>query len=95
MDIKHHERGGRGVFLIRNDEGKRVAEMTYLTTGESEVTIDHTEVDEELRGRGVAKALLGEAVKFAREKDFKIRATCPFAHRQLQAIGEYSDVLAA
>lgn len=94
MDIKHHERSGRGVFLIRNEDGKRAAEMTYVLDGDSAFTIDHTEVDEELRGKGVAKKLLAEAVKYAREKNLKIHATCPFAHRQLQSNPNYKDVFA-
>lgn len=94
MDIKHHERSGNGVFLIRNEDGKRVAEMTYVMTGDSAFTIDHTEVDEELRGKGVAKSLLAEAVKYAREKNLKIRAMCPFAHQQLQSDPKSKDVFA-
>lgn len=92
MDIKHVEKNGRGGFLIRNEEGKRVAEMTYVTSGDSGFIIDHTEVDPELRGQGVAESLLDAAVKHAREKNLKIYATCPFALRKLQGESEYSDV---
>ena len=94
MDIKHHERSGKGVFLIRNDEGKRVAEMTYAITGDSEFTVDHTEVNEQLRGKGVAKRLLEAAAEHARENNLKIHASCPFANRQLRSNPEYKDVFA-
>ena len=92
MEIKHVEKGGRGAFLIRNEENKRVAEMTYVTSGDSAFIIDHTEVDRELRGKGIAEDLLEAAVKHAREKNLKIHATCPFALKKLQEEPAYQDV---
>lgn len=91
MDIKHIEKGGRGAFLIKED-GKRLAEMTYVTAGESGFIIDHTEVDESIRGQNVGENLLAEAVKYAREKGLKIYATCPFALKKLQENADYADV---
>ena len=94
MDIKHVEKGGRGGFLIRGEDGKRLAEMTYTTAGDSGIIIDHTEVDEELRGQKVGDQLLAEAVKYAREKGLKIYATCPFALAKLKRNKDYADVFA-
>ena len=94
MDIKHVETGGRGAFLIRNEEGGRVAEMTYFNSGDSAFTIDHTEVDPSLRGQGVAERLLDEAVRHARDNKLKIHATCRFALKKLQRGPEYADVFA-
>ena len=91
MDIMHIEKGGRGAFLIKAD-GKRIAEMTYVTAGETGFIIDHTEVDESLRGQKIGDKLLAEAVSYAREKGLKIYATCPFALRKLQDNADYADV---
>lgn len=92
MEIKHVEKGGRGGFLIRGEDGKRLAEMTYTTAGTNGFIIDHTEVDDSLRGQKVGDKLLAEAVKYAREKGLKIYATCSFALRKLQNSEEYADV---
>lgn len=92
MEIKHVEKGGRGGFLIRGEDGNRLAEMTYTTAGETGFIIDHTEVDPSLRGQGIGEKLLDEAAKYAREKKLKIHATCPFALKKLQGSDEYSDV---
>ena len=92
MDIKHVEKNGRGGFLIRNEKGKRVAEMTYVTSGDSGFIIDHTEVDPELRGQGVAEDLLAAAVKHARDKKLKIHATCRFALNKLREEPTFKDV---
>lgn len=91
MDIMHIEKGGRGAFLIKAD-GKRLAEMTYVTAGETGFIIDHTEVDESLRGQKIGDKLLAEAVSYAREKGLKIYATCPFALRKLQNNADHADV---
>jgi uncharacterized protein len=92
MEIKHIDNDNRGAFIIRGEDKKRLAEMTYSKAGETGIIIDHTEVDESLRGKKVGDRLLAEAVKFAREKGLKIYATCPFALRKLQTNEEYSDV---
>ncbi|MBK6750217.1 MAG: N-acetyltransferase [Pyrinomonadaceae bacterium] len=91
MEIKHIEKGGRGAFLIKTD-GKRVAEMTYVAAGESGFIIDHTEVDESLRGQKIGDKLLAEAVSYARGKGLKIFATCSFALRKLKENADYADV---
>lgn len=92
MDIKNVEKNGRGAFLIRNEDGKRVAEMTYVKSDGSAFIIDHTEVDPSLRGQGIAEKLLDAAAAHARENKLKIHATCPFALRKLQNEPEFSDV---
>jgi predicted GNAT family acetyltransferase len=66
--------------------------MTYTTAGETGIIIDHTEVDESLRGQHVGESLLAEAVKYAREKGLKIYATCPFALAKLKKSAKYEDV---
>ena len=90
MDIKHIELSGRGAFAIKRDH-ERIAELTYKKENGS-INIDHTEVDESLRGQHVGQKLVDEAVKFARENDLKITATCPYASKVLGRDDEYSDV---
>ena len=92
MEIKHVEKGGRGGFVVRDEDGKRVAELTYVTAGDSAFIIDHTEVDPDLRGQGVAEKLLDAAANYARENNLKIHATCPFALSKLQDEEEFKDV---
>ncbi len=69
-----------------------MAEMTYVMAGESRFIIDHTEVDPSLRGQGVGEKLVDAAAEYARENNFKIFATCPFAIKVLRENDEYADV---
>lgn len=92
MKINREEHGKRGAFYIEQD-GEWVAEMTYAKEGARKIIVDHTEVDESLRGKGVGKRLVEAAVKYARENNLLIKATCPFAQKVLESSEEYEDVL--
>jgi predicted GNAT family acetyltransferase len=93
LPISHEESGHRGAFFYQQD-GKRLAEMTYSRANASLVIIDHTEVDASLGGQGVGRQLLDAAVKWARETHTKVMATCPFAKAQFEKDPTIRDVLA-
>ena len=52
-------------FFTLNDSGKRIAEISYVWTGEHKIIANHTWVDDTLRGHGVARQLLDVLVEFA------------------------------
>lgn len=54
IDIKHEFNDRKGTFYIE-DGNKRLAEMTYVMAGDTKMIIDHTEVDDSLRGQGIVK----------------------------------------
>ncbi len=91
MNIERTEDGKQGKFFIEENENQ-IALMTYEKTGADKITINHTEVDSNHRGENLGKDLVGAAVKFARENDLKIAATCPFAAKILSATKEFRDV---
>lgn len=68
----------KGEFYI-SDHRHHLAEMTYTWAGDGILIIDHTLVDETLRGQGVGHQLLNDVVQLAREKQVKIIPLCPFA----------------
>ena len=92
MEIKHKDDGKNGMFYVEQ-EGKVLAQMTYVWTGAERIIIDHTEVDDALRGQSAGKQLVGKAVEFAREKSLKIIPLCPFAKSVFDKVAEYRDVL--
>ena len=91
MEIRHIEGYKRGAFVIKRVQ-ERLAELTYSKSEDNSINIDHTEVDESLRGQGIGEKLVKEAVEFAREKGLKITATCPYASKLLSRKPEFSDV---
>jgi uncharacterized protein len=92
MDIQHIDDGHKGMFLIKQ-EGHRVAEMTYVWAGTERIIIDHTAVEEVLKGKGAGKQLVARAVDFAREKGIRILPLCPFAKHVFDTVPEFQDVL--
>ena len=93
IEIQHSEDDGRGAFFLERD-GIRLAEMTYSRVNDGLVIIDHTLVDDQLRGLGVARKLLDTAVAWARTTHTKITATCPYAAAQFAKDASIRDVLA-
>lgn len=91
--IEHEEDDGRGAFFLERED-IRLAEMTYSRAAPTLVIIDHTLVDEQLRGLGVARKLLDAAVAWARETGTKVTATCPYASAQFAKDPSIGDVLA-
>jgi predicted GNAT family acetyltransferase len=92
MEIQHRSTESKGEFFIEKN-GKRIAEMTYSKAGTARIIIDHTEVSDEGRGKGLGKKLVKEGVEFARENDLKIIPLCPFAKAIIQKTPEFQDVL--
>ena len=93
MKIQRTEDGNRGRFYIEED-GKRLALMTYSKAGADKIIIEHTEVDASLKGEGIGRDLVAEGVKYARENDLKIIPLCPFAKAEFEKHNDYADVLA-
>jgi uncharacterized protein len=92
MQINHREIGSKGIFYIE-ENGEKLAEMTYSKAGESIIIIDHTEVSDTLKGKGVGKQLVQAAVDRAREHHIKIMPLCPFAKAIFDRTPEFNDVL--
>lgn len=92
MEVLQIEKGEKGKFYIRfaNEE---LAEMTYVWAGKDRIIIDHTAVDDRLKGKGAGKQMVLKAVEFARVKGIKIIPLCPFAKSVFDKIKEIHDVL--
>lgn len=91
MDIQHRNNGNSGEFFIEKN-GNRYAEMSYEQKN-GKMIIDHTEVDESLRGRNVGFELVKEGVDYARRSGLKINPLCPFAKKVIDEHEELQDVL--
>ena len=91
MIIQNKELDNKGLFFIET-ENEKVAELDYsLSPGV--LIIDHTEVDDSLRGKNIGYQLVSRVADYAREKNLKIIPVCPFARAVMQKKkDEFSDV---
>ena len=93
MDIEHAEVEGLGAWFIAQD-GRRIGEMVYEVSGPKQITILHTEVGPELRGKGAGLKLVEAGVAWARANGFHIVPQCPFARATIEKHPELQDVVA-
>jgi hypothetical protein len=92
--VRREQRGHRGAFFIEVEKG-RLAELTFSVGPDGKlVVLDHTEVDDSLRGQGVARMLVEAAVSWAREQQVKLVPVCPFAKAVFDRVPAFADVLA-
>ncbi|MBO3116841.1 N-acetyltransferase [Winogradskyella sp. DF17] len=92
MVIQNEKINQKGRFYLEVD-GVVKAEMTYSFAGDDKFIIDHTEVDDSLKGQGVGYKLVEASVDYARTNDLKIMPLCPFANAVFKKKPEYQDVL--
>ncbi len=91
MLIKQEKQKNAGRFYIE-ESNKTVAKLDYRFTGDNNMVIIHTEVDDSLAGKGIGKQLVSAAVNYAREKSYVLQATCSYAKAVLDKTKEFSDV---
>jgi len=82
---------GQGAFVI--EEGDvRLAEMEVAVSN-GNLTVYHTEVAEQLKGKGVATKLLSSMATYARENKLKVVPLCPYVLAQFKRHpDQYADI---
>ncbi len=56
-------REGHNKFYINDEQGKQIAEIVFVPTGENLAIIEHTDVDESLKGQGICFIFWGKTVQ--------------------------------
>lgn len=84
----------RGAFVIEAGE-ERIAEMAFGINKEL-LIVYHTEVDDRLKGQGIAQQLLDHMVNFARSHHYKVVPLCPYVNVQFRRHADkYGDLVAS
>ena len=92
MDVQFKvDNNGKGAFFVEED-GKRLAEMVVSVSG-SNLTVYHTEVSENLKGKGVSTQLLETMVQYVRDNNLKVIPLCPYVSVQFRRHPDkYDDI---
>ena len=88
--IKVQETKGAVVY---SPETAELAAMHFSLASADKLIIDHTEVDDSLRGQGIGKKLLEVLVAYLRENEMKAIPLCPFARAAFEKDTSIHDVL--
>lgn len=92
MQIQFETNGKKGAFFIE-ENGERLAAMEFTMAGTDKMIIDHTDVDDRLRGQGAGRQLLNRLVEYVRENEIRVIPLCPFAKSVFQKDPSIRDVL--
>ena len=82
-----------GRIFARDETGKLVAEITVPTVAEGVADIDHTFVDESLRGQGVAGKLVQAAVDELKAQGLQAKTSCWYAAQWFERHPEEQGLL--
>lgn len=77
-----------------DDAGRVLGEVTFPSAGDGIVDINHTFVDDSLRGQGIAGKLLEQAVQTIDAGGQKARPTCSYAVRWFEKHPEWARLVA-
>ena len=80
-------------IALLGEDDKLLAEVTFPEIDKDTVNIDHTFVDESLRGQGTASKLLRQAVDSIRRQGKKARPVCSYAAAWFEKHPEEKDLL--
>ncbi len=92
MEIVLKLNGNNGVYELINEQNAAVGELTFLLR-ENEMIINHTGVNPNLRGQGLAEKLVLEAVAFARKNGLKIKPFCSYVSAYIAKNPEVQDII--
>jgi len=67
--------------------------VSYYKLTPGVITFTHTEVPQELSGRGIGSRLARGALEAARAQGLKVVATCPFVSAYIGKHPEFGDLL--
>jgi predicted GNAT family acetyltransferase len=81
-------------IYLENEEGNMIAEVTFFDVTEDTVNINHTFVDDSLRGQGIAGKLMEEVVKYLMTENKMAYPTCSYAIMWFEKNKQYRNLLA-
>jgi len=80
MTVQHDP--DRSRFFVALPDGD--AQLLYAMFGDDVLDLQHTEVPPSGKGHGVGDALVRHALAYARERGFRVMATCPYVQAWLR-----------
>ena len=80
-------------IFYADETGKLLAEVTFPEEDSGIINVNHTFVDESLRGQGVAGKLMKAVADYAQTNQKQIHPTCSYAVKWFGDHTEYSSLL--
>ncbi len=74
-------------------DNKKLIGKSTISSNEKFWIINHTEVDKNYTGQGIAKKLIKIIVDEARKKNLKILPLCSYAKKEFEKNKEYQEII--
>ncbi len=71
-------------YLLVDENEEILAEIDFPLVKENLIEITHTIVSPALQGQGIAKKLVEKVLEIAKEKGYKVTASCSYAKHYLE-----------
>ena len=91
MTIEHKPEGEIGSFIALDDKNEQAGELAYRMDGSDNMILDHTDVEDVYKGKGIGKLLVQAAVDHARKNGLKLRPLCTYAQLMFERNKDWAD----
>lgn len=82
MQIHHQQTAQQGGFFLLDEQGKKIAELTYFFVDPYTINANHTYVSPELRGQGIADKLYEALSDLITQKQLNLIPSCRYIARK-------------
>lgn len=89
FEVQHNEQARQ--FEVTVDG--RLAKITYVMLGPTQIIFTHTVVPFSLKGQGIASYLARHVLDYARENGLAVIPQCPFVRSYIERHPEYQDLV--
>ncbi len=92
MNFENNRSGNGGVITLKKDTAE-VGRLTYTIFPEdNKMIISFVLVHSQFEGRGMGKYLVEEAIKFARDNNWKVYPHCSYARAVMARMNDIEDI---
>ncbi len=94
MKYENNRSGNGGYLTLNNDDSEEIGRLTYtIFPDDHKLIISFVLVHPKFEGRGMGKYLVQEAIKFARENNWKVYPHCSYARSVMNRMNDVEDIL--
>ena len=94
MKYENNRSGNGGYFTLNSDDSEEIGRLTYtIFPDDHKLIISFVLVHPKFEGRGMGKYLVQEAIKFARENNWKVYPHCSYARSVMNRMNDVEDIL--
>lgn len=79
---------------LEDENGKEIAYVEFPEKEENIVDIQHTVVDDSLRGKGIAGELMKNIAEYLKKNNKKAIPSCSYAKKWFSSNEDYKDLIA-